>query len=102
MAKWADYCISAKRFAPRTRHIAFLRVHPDSTDRMGAAETWPREAVIDAIENRHQTFVTITRDTTGSWKLGAPVRVVNIEGVKYLRTDANRVREDNLDELPDF
>jgi hypothetical protein len=34
--------------------------------------------------------------------LGAEVSIVNVKGIKYIRTDKNSIEEDNLGELPTF
>ena len=34
--------------------------------------------------------------------LGAEVSIVNVKGIKYIRTDKNSIEKDNLGELPTF
>jgi len=101
MAKWADYGISHKRFASGTKHISHLFVHEDTGEAFREGSTWTRQDVITAIEVNQKTFITILK-RDGKWTRGASVNVITIEGVKYLRTDRNNTKADNLDELPDF
>ncbi len=101
MAKWADYCISAVRYNSEHTHIVKTRVHADSGDSIGAANEWTRAEVVDAI-GRGKTFVTITRNSDGKWSKGEDVRIVTVNGTKYIRTDANSKASDNLGNLPEF
>jgi hypothetical protein len=101
MAKWADYCISAVRYNSEHTHIVKVKVHPDNGDTIGDATEWLRTDVITAIGN-NKTFVTIVRSPEGKWKKGEDVRIVTINGTKYIRTDANNKASDNLGNLPEF
>jgi hypothetical protein len=102
MAKWADYLISAKRCDVLGAHIQKLQVHVDKGDVIGSPSVWLRSQVVDAIEDTSKTFFTITWTDDDEWKKGEKVHIVTVDGVKYLRTDANETDEDNLDELPEF
>jgi Protein of unknown function (DUF3892) len=67
---------------------------------MGAGIEWTRQQVIQAIDNGY-TFVTaFWRD--GSWRRGAEVHAVTIGRERFLRTDRNQARADNLGELPEL
>lgn len=101
MTKSADYGISHKRFKSGTKQIWQLLVHEFSGESCREGTTWTRQNVITAIEVHKKTFVTI-RKRDGKWVRGAHVNVIKIENVKYLRTDSNNTKKDNLDELPDF
>ena len=46
-------------------------------------------------------WITIVQDGA-SWRQGADIHVVTVNGREYLRTDRNEVEEDNLGELPEF
>lgn len=101
MAKWADYCISAVRYNVERTHIVKVKVHADTGDSIGNATDWARSDVVSAIESG-KTFVTITRTSDEKWSKGEDVRPVTINGVKYIRTDANSKASDNLGNLPEF
>lgn len=103
MAKWADYLISAVRYETSSteHHISQLRVHADRDDTMGPAETWTKNQVVVSI-NGGQRFKTIYKKADGKWYMGEDVRVVVIDGESFLRTDANKIKADNLGELPEF
>lgn len=101
MAKWADYLISAVRFNAAETHIDKVRVHPDNDASVGIGNDMSRTEVIRRIDGG-ATFATIYKNAEGEWSLGARVGVVLIDGVKYIRTRADRIKADNLDDLPRY
>lgn len=101
MSKWADYLISAVRYDPTHNYISDLMVRQDSEDSVGPSSIWTRNQVVSSIE-RGYTFVSIYKRRDGKWYKGEDVRVIEIDGVKYLRTDSNHTKQDNLGELPEF
>ena len=54
------------------------------------------------IAYRKLSFVTIYLGADGKYRRGEDVRVIHVNGLPYLRTDANETPRDNLDRLPDF
>lgn len=99
--KWADYCISEVRYNAEHTHIVKVKVHIDNGDSMGPSKEWLRTEVVDAIKT-DKTFVTIVKTNEDKWKKGEDVRVVTVNGTKYIRTDANAKASDNLGNLPEF
>jgi hypothetical protein len=49
-------------------------------------------------------FATIYEDPsdTSKWNYGAEVRVVTIDGTRFIRTDADSTKADDLGSLPRF
>jgi hypothetical protein len=101
MAKWADYGISAVKYDTEKRHIVAARVHVDKGETIESGAEWKRTEVVSAIE-RGNTFVTILKNAEGKWKKGESIGLVEVNGKKYIRTDANKKESDNLGELPTF
>ena len=102
MASTADYGISAKRKSDDPKRIIQVEIR-NIAPTVGAPQTWTRQQVVDAIETYKKRIITIYKKPgSGSWTEGEDVLVVTIDGVKYIRTDANKVKEDNLGSLPDF
>lgn len=99
--KWADYLISAVRYNDAETHIEKVRVRLDNGDSVGPASEWARSEVIARLEAGH-SFVTIVKGSDGNWHKGATVRIVVIHGEKFIRTDADQTKEDNLGNLPRF
>jgi len=46
--------------------------------------------------------VAFRKNPEGKYVRGEDVRVVEIDGAKYIRTDANKAKADNLGTLPRF
>lgn len=98
MAKWADYVITGKR-EDQTK-ITHVERRVDNGGSLGVATTVSRQTVVNDIKINKKTHVTAYRKD-GKWQKGEDVRVVTVNGVDYLRTDANQTPKDNLDNLPD-
>lgn len=101
MAKWADYLISAVRFNAAETHIDKVRTHTDNDDKIGPAVDIDRSTVVGRIESGY-TFETIYKGSNGNWQRGKQVKIVVINGVKYIKTYADNTTRDNLDDLPRF
>ena len=98
--KWADYLITAVRFNASGTHIDKVQIRPDEGDTAGASKDSSRAQVVAWIEAGY-TFCTATR-SDNKWKKGAPVKIVLIHREKFIKTKADGVKEDNLDNLPTF
>jgi hypothetical protein len=98
MANWANFVITCVN---HTKEGAIstvgIRTH-DGKTLSSTASTWPRAQVIRELGNK-KTFMTATTDGK-TWTPGADVRTCVIDGVTYIRTDANKIARDNLGNLP--
>lgn len=101
MEKWADYGISAVRYDQNNQYIDKVKVHLDNGDKFGQGEAWSRKDVISKI-NDSKTFITIIKDSDGKWKKGQDVHVITVDGEQFLRTDVNKRKSDNLENLLTF
>ena len=99
MAKWADYCISKVRYSQQHSRIIKAFVHKDLGETIGRGEEWTREDVVSLIEDGYQV-ITIMRDD--KWKKGQEVQIVMVGGSKYIRTNKDQIKADNLENLPEF
>jgi len=99
--KWADYLISEVRFNDEETHIVKVKVHPDNGDKVGSWTEWTRQEVISSIDAGY-TFATIYKGSNGNWNLGAHIITITIEGVRYIKTQADTTKKDNLDNLPRY
>lgn len=98
---WSDYCISAVRLNRARTHIDAVKVHPDLGEKLGSGEVWTRQQVVLAIEQSY-TFATVWKSTEGNWRFGAAVNIVRVGSEKFLRTDRDQLKADNLDNLPEL
>ena len=101
MSKWADYLISAVRFNNAETHIDMVRTHTDNDESVGMAVDIDRSTVVNRIESGY-TFETIYKGSDGKWQRGKRVKIVIINGIKYIKTYADNTTRDNLDDLPRF
>ena len=102
MEKWADYAVTGVKHEHRHGHGAIieLEIRADNGKSLASPERVTRLSVVNAIL-RGVTFVTSYR-RGDKWERGADVRVIEIHGEHFLRTDRDRIRADNLGELPEL
>lgn len=97
------FLISAVRYNAAGTHIDKVRCHFDRGDSVGVAMEKTRDGVVGLLDTG-TTFVTISKDPgdANKWIRGSEVRVVIIDQTKFIRTDADKTKRDNLGELPRF
>lgn len=102
MAKWADFEISKVRYDSAESHIVAVMCHEDSGgDSIATGVETTRATIVSRIGSG-KTVVTTRLNSEGKYMRGEDVRVVVIDGEKYIRTDANNTKSDNLGTLPRF
>lgn len=100
MAKWADFGVFRVKYDSDHAALVEVEVRADLGDNFGDARKMTRAEVITAI-GEGRTFVTvISRD--GKATKGADVRVITINGRKYIKSDSNDKKADNLGALPEY
>lgn len=97
MAKWADYMISAVCYDEEGDRI--VKVEQYKT-KYGEPTRVKRRRVVRNLE-KGKTYVTARKDN-GNWKKGEDVHIVKVGGEKFIRTDRNKKKSDNLGDLPEF
>ncbi|HWU86862.1 MAG TPA: hypothetical protein VN253_06290 [Kofleriaceae bacterium] len=97
---WANWLIYAVRYDAPHQHINWLFAYSDDGDSICRKEIFSRQTVIDVIE-RGATFCTIFQNPMGTWDFGAMLRVVDVDGTKYLTTGAGPSPDDNLGGVPE-
>jgi hypothetical protein len=99
--KWADYVITAVRFNVAGTHIDSVQTREDDgTSISDPPTTKSRASVVNLLENGY-TFCTATA-SDGKWEKGSMVKIVTIDHQKYIKTNPDNRRRDNLDNLPTF
>jgi hypothetical protein len=102
MGKWADYCIVGVHFAEDRNCLKTVRILPDTSDRLVTGLIMARQQIVAGIQ-RGMTFTTAQYDRDQmSYVPGQPVGLVTIDGVDYLRLDAELIATDDLGDLPEF
>lgn len=100
MDKWADYLVTAVRYNGRRTHIDAVKACADRGDSVGAEVVMTRQSVVASMDR--YTFMTANKGSDGKLTKGARIEAIVVNGVTYLRTDANRTPADNLGNLPEF
>ena len=98
--KWADFAVTAVHYNFWRLHIETLKVQPDNGDSLGDQVVQTRVEIVRLIEQGHRFVTAYFRD--GKWQRGEDIRVIKVNGTKYLRTDNNSSDNDNLGGLPEF
>jgi hypothetical protein len=102
MGKWADYCIVGIRYTPDRKQIEAVRMLPDTGSLLITGLIMTRRQVIAGLQ-RGMTFATAFPDQEQmSYAKGQPITLVTIEGVDYLRSDADLSAADELGGVPEF
>jgi hypothetical protein len=104
MAKWADYVIKKVRFNAAGTHIDQVEVADDRGDDLGPSRYENRATVIKNLKDK-KTYCTAPpakSGESGKYDKGALVRIIDVNGTEYIRSDANKTARDNLDNLPTF
>ena len=99
--KWADFLISKVQYNAAETHIVKVLLHEDLGDVISRGTEETRGTVVAHLDGG-RTVMTIYRGAEGKWTRGAEVRVVNIGGEKFIRTDRDATKKDNLGNLPRF
>ena len=97
MQKWADYLISEVSYD--SDHLISVAIrHKDSPE--GILEGVPVDKLTIASDIKNGiTYITIYSGNK-SWKKGHNIQTFSIDGIPYLRIDGNKVKLDNLGDLP--
>ena len=99
------YGISAVQYDSDGNRIANVEAHRLSEeDRLSGVGIYPRAAVIQAIEEKRLTLVTLPRAFDGKYTVGSPIVVVEIQDEKFLKLagDLGQIAADEIDALPTF
>ena len=99
------YGISAVQYDSESNRIASVEAHRLSQDdKLSERGIYPRAAVIQAIEEKLLTLVTLPTAFDGKYTVGSAIVVVKIRDQKFLKmADAvSEIAADELDTLPKF
>jgi len=100
--KWADFLIDAVRFNSQHTHIDLVRCRTDRGETISeSTEQFSRQQVIAKI-GAGIKFCTIYRGDNGKWKRGASVIIIILDGEEFIKTVSDKIKKDNLDNLPEF
>ena len=98
-----DYVLTKVRYdADHSRITHVKRAEYDSNaNQFGTTSDQPRQTIVRSIEGGKE-YYTVPPKRDGGYTWGDSVEVFSIDGEKFIRTDGNRVKEDNLENLPEY
>lgn len=100
MAQWSDFVVAKVKYNREHSAIVECEVRPDTGEAIGEPRRVSRQDIVNAIV-KGTTFVT-AYVRNAMWQKGEDVRTVTIHGERFVRTDSNSVRADNLGNLPEY
>lgn len=80
---------------------AFIR----TVEGLSNPSLYDKNAVIQSINNGDRWYTCLLNEKRGArniWALKAEIHIVELGGGKFIRTDKNITKADNLGELPSF
>jgi len=81
--------------------LIFAKLCTLNGDVLGQKKEYSKQQIISFIE-KGSLIKTAYEKPSKNWTIGSIVYVIEIHGSKYLRTDKNKISEDNLDNLPKY
>jgi hypothetical protein len=99
--KWAHYVITAVHFNSAGTHIEEVKTREHTDDGLSGTTTRTRARVVSLLESG-STFCTATKGSDDLWHKGAAVKIYEYDREKFIKTKADGIKKDNLDNLPTF
>jgi hypothetical protein len=97
MEQPARFIITHVRWSSTPGHVAELRVLERTSDQFEDRGLMGRDQVIALLEDDEFFFVWDDEEEN----IGEELELVKVQGDKFLRTDGQRLRADNVDDLPE-
>lgn len=97
----ADYGIYEVKYDTEHSKIKEVHAYKVENNSTKGSNTFSRDTVISKIE-ANDKFFTLIKKFDGNWKIGADVIVYKVDNEKYIKTEANNTKKDNLGELPEY
>ena len=101
LTKWADYLICAVKYNGDRTRVEGVQCCIDREDSLTEPVEISRSKVIKLLEKGY-TIAAIFKNVEGKWQKEADLRLIEVDGEKYIRTDHTRNKGDDLENLPEF
>jgi len=101
----AEYWVSHKRMNAEDTRIDEVRAMMLTDNGLSLPLGYDREDVIQSLNNNDKWYTCLfkeERDGEKIWTKKAEIHIVEIDGENFIRTDRNKIKSDNLGELPEF
>ena len=100
MEKWADYVIFSVHYNHDKSRIEECKVAIDDGE-IGTPFSQSRNRIVENLQTQ-KTYITIFKGTDQKYRRGDNVIFYMLDGEYFIRTDGNRIKKDNLGELPEY
>lgn len=101
MSERADYYIEKVRYTKDHSRIIWVSVREDNSKKLSGAYNMVRKKIMSLIHDGKQ-FMTIYRNDEGKYRRGQKIQLVSVKGTEFLRTDADPMEKDQLEDLPEY
>ena len=101
----AEYWVSHKRMNAEDTRINEVRAMMLTDNGLSLPLGYDREDVIQSLNNNDKWYTCLFkegRDGKNICTKKAEIHIVEIDGGNFIRTDRNKIKSDNLGELPEF
>ncbi|OFI07465.1 hypothetical protein CLOACE_02940 [Clostridium acetireducens DSM 10703] len=98
MAEYGIYEVHYDDDHAKIEEVHAYKITDNSTD---GKHTFSRDEVISKIEANNKVITLIKKDN-GNWERGSEVIVYEVDNEKFIKTERNSKKEDNLGELPEY
>jgi hypothetical protein len=74
-----------------------------TVERLSNPVRYSREEVVKSIDKDDKWYTCLLKEKLGArniWERGAEIHVVEVDDEKFIRTDGNKMKAENLGELP--
>jgi hypothetical protein len=89
----------------KEKRIEHVKAFMQTIEGLSNSSMYDRNAVIQSIDNNDKWYTCLLKEKQGArniWTLKAEIHVIEVDGEKFLRTDNNKSKADNLGELSSF
>jgi hypothetical protein len=101
MEKWANYCIKSVHYDNDHSRIDSCEVLEDLGDNFGNSSTQKKSIIVSNLK-KNLSYMTIYENSENKYRKGDNVITYVMENEDFIRTDGNKIKKDNLGELPEF
>ena len=101
MAKWADYLISEVQYSSIRRLIQKVKQHEDLDGSVSNSKIIDR-AIVASNLKQGKSYMTIHNGISETWKRGKKITTFRLGEEYFIRSDENKVKRDNLEDLIEF
>jgi hypothetical protein len=99
----ADYAIVEVHYSDgEKKHIQSVRIAEFIGDNIRVRKDPVSREYIVGLLDSGKIIITLYKTVGGDYAEGSPVEILEVDHIKYIRTDKNSEEADNLGELPEF